>query len=144
LTIGKAWQSATEPLKLPFMAANLIKRASDALRKENLKITKRKAAEKLDIDRTMTTGGAFAGAFGAALIDKKWGEDPEGDPVLVEPAKVKGIPVNLALGAAGTLGSLFWKGMPMRSVVGGAFLGQGCAGIYRLAYDNIDFDKPAE
>ncbi len=124
------------------MATSLIKKASQALRQENRKAAIRKVTDKIDTERMMTSGGAFAGAFGAALIDKKWGEDEEGGEVLVEPAKVKGVPVNLAVGAVGVAAALFWKGMPMRSLLGGMSLGQGCAGIYRLAYDNIDFDGP--
>lgn len=124
------------------MATSLIKKASQALRQENRKTQLRKVTEKIDTAHMMTSGGAFAGAFGAALIDKKWGEDEEGGEVLVEPAKVKGIPVNLAVGAAGVAVSVFWKKMPLRNLLGGVALGQGCAGIYRLAYDNIDFDQP--
>jgi hypothetical protein len=119
---------------------SLIKKASNALRAENKKQTLKKFTEKLDTERMMTSGGALAGALGAAFIDKKWGEDEEGGEVLIEPAKVKGVPVNLAVGVAGVVAAVAWKGMPLRSLLGGACLGQACAGVYRLGYDNMEFD----
>lgn len=130
-----AWQKHLRRGQNERMASSIIRKASEALRKENRKQTLRKFNERIDTERLTLSGCAVGGALGAGLIDRRWGVDEPGGYERKEVAKVKGIPVNLAIGAAGVAATIALKKFPGRSVVGGLALGQLCAGAYRMAAD---------
>lgn len=133
---GKALDGAKPPLQTgSTMAANLIKKASQELRRINDSKKMERVKDGFKSAEMQTATGAAGGAILAALSDKKFGEGEE-------VAKVKSIPVNLVAGGAVFIGAMAMKKMPGRNLIGGAGLGAALAGLYRVVYDNVDFDKP--
>lgn len=116
------------------MAANLIKKASQELRRINDSKKMEKVKDTFKSAELQTATGAVGGAVLAALNDKKFGDDNE-------VSKIKSIPVNLVAGGAVFVGAMALKKMPGRNLIGGAGLGAALAGLYRAVYDNVDFDK---
>lgn len=116
------------------MAANLIKKASQELRRINDSKKMEKVKDTFKSAEMQTATGAVGGAVLAALNDKKFGDDNE-------VSKIKSIPVNLVGGGIVFVGAMALKKMPGRNLIGGAGLGAALAGLYRVVYDNVDFDK---
>lgn len=102
------------------------------LKRQNAQIQRVRSVKKEE-EREMWAGiSTLAGAAGAALIDKKFGESGEQAKVL------KVVPVNASIGTGITLAALLWRKMPMRAAAGGLGLGMACGSVYRYTFDNVN------
>ncbi len=114
--------------------ANLMRRAADEIKKKNDQLKRIRDNNKAEEQQMIGGVGALAGAAGAALIDKKFGEGGE-------QAKVaEFIPINAAAGGALAAAAVAWKKMPMRLPIGMLGLGMACASVYRFTFDNVNFE----
>jgi hypothetical protein len=113
------------------MASSLLVKARDKIVSANKRM--RVLREKEHMGAIVTAAVAPFGAAGAAWVDREWGTPEEAATFGDTPAPVNGI-----VGLLGTIGSLAMPKMPLRQAFTGLFVGQMCAGAYRLAYDNLD------
>lgn len=117
------------------MASSIIRQGAEALRRANSQLARIRVEKKEDLEEGLAGLTGAVTAAGAAIIDKKWGENGEA-------LKIKGVvPVNAAAGGLLAATALVWRKMPGRRIVGGAGLGALYAGIYKGVYDAVEFEQ---
>lgn len=115
------------------MAVSIITRAKAELerQRDRAKALKKEHQEEVS---AMTQGAAvLTGAALAALVDKKFGEGGA-------PAEVGSVPYSAIGGGVAVVGAVLAKGMPFRRELAAAGLGSAATALYRLVYDNVEFD----
>lgn len=111
-----------------------MRRAGKELQQANNKLKRIREERKSEEAAMMQGGAALLGAGAAALIDEKFGEGGA-------PAEKFGVPVNAGVAGAGLAAALLGgNSIPARREVAAFSLGMGCAALYQLVRDNVDFE----
>jgi hypothetical protein len=118
--------------------ANLIRRAAEELKKKNAQLQTIRANRKDEEAELIGAAVAVGSAYGAAYVDKKWGEGGA-------PAKLfDAVPANVGVG-----GALFATAIAMKSLgkarkpIAMAGIGLLCASAYRHGLDNLEVEPAA-
>ena len=117
------------------MADTLLRRAAKEIESRNTSLKRVREQKKRTRQDLIGSVSTLGGAAAAAYVDSNWSEDGE-------PAKVKGIPTNAAVGvglvAAAMVGG---RKLPGAGAVGAAGLGMLSAVTYRMLLDKLDEDE---
>ena len=116
------------------MAANLLSKAAQTIRRKN-ETEKRKRVEKKHGELMLIGhGSALAGGGVAALVDEKWGGNSD-------TAEFKGIPTNALIGGASIVGGVVTGGKTGAAMIG-AGTGALATVLYNLVREKVDFEEP--
>jgi hypothetical protein len=115
------------------MAANLLSKAAQTIRRKNETEKRRKVERKHGELMLIGHGSAVAGGGVAALVDEKWGGNSD-------TAEFKGIPTNALLGGAAVIGGVMTGGRSGAAMIG-AGTGTLATVVYNLVREKVDFDE---